>query len=105
VAQFGDAASNRRATEARNLGQGEDASMPTPHGQESRKQAPLPFVQHGQNPVDRLVVGSDDTLRVSLANGTTTLMNGPTQLQVCHDRFPSSLNCTSKPHNLDASAS
>jgi hypothetical protein len=74
--------------------------MASPHGQEAGKQAPLPFVQHGQDAVDRLVVESHATLRVILASGTTTLINGSAYCEVNHDRIPSSLKRILHPHNL-----
>src|SRR5579863_2554989 len=47
TAQFCYAASNRRATQPRNLGHLENAPMAAPHGQQPREQAPLSFIQYG----------------------------------------------------------
>jgi hypothetical protein len=102
--QFSDAASNGGATQASNLGHTQNTTMATPHGQESGKQAPLPFIEHGQDAVDRLMICSDGTLRLSVACRAAALINGPLpfNVEVNHDLISSSLKRIRSISNLDS---
>ena len=73
--------------------------MPKPQRQQTGQQAPLPFIQQGQNPVNRLVVKSHSPFPVILAILTRTLMNCPMNFEVNHDQLPSSLKLMALPHN------
>jgi hypothetical protein len=83
--QFADAAPNGGPAQARDLRHGDNAPVSLAQGQQSRKQAPLAFIERGNNAVNGFVVSRDFVKQLGMAMWAIALVNRALQLGVRHD--------------------
>src|SRR6516165_8893230 len=83
--QLVDAASDRGSAQAGDRGNCDDAAMSASHGQQTREQPPLPFVEQSHHAIDGCMVQCDGALRITTTITTGTQVDRTLRRQVNHD--------------------